>query len=139
MLKKLILLVIFLPFLACKKDKNEDVRSGGVNEYLNLNEPTYLDLNVPGNYVYYPAGTRGIIVYRRSTTEFIAYERSCPYDPQKSTGLVTVETTFTSAADSTCGSRFSIYDGSIINGPTTQSLSQYRTEMLSGNILHIFN
>ncbi len=132
------LLALLLFLMACKKDNNE-VRSSGVNEYLNLNEPSYLDLNVPGNYIYYPAGTRGIIVYRRSNTEFVAYERSCPYDPQNSTGLVTVETTLTSAADSTCGSRFSIYDGSIINGPTTQSLSQYRTELIQGNVLHIFN
>src|SRR5688572_11794464 len=110
MQKKLLILTLLLPLFACKKDKQEDVRSGGVNEYLNLNEPSYLDLNVPGNFIYYPAGTRGIIVYRRSNTEFIAYERSCPYDPEKSTGLVTVETTLTSAADSTCGSRYSIYD-----------------------------
>jgi nitrite reductase/ring-hydroxylating ferredoxin subunit len=136
--KNLLLLALLLFLMACKKDNNE-VRSSGVNEYLNLNEPSYLDLNVPGNYIYYPAGTRGIIVYRRSNTEFVAYERSCPYDPQNSTGLVTVETTLTSAADSTCGSRFSIYDGSIINGPTTQSLSQYRTELIQGNVLHIFN
>lgn len=139
MVKNLLLLLFLLPALSCKKDKQQDVRSGGVNEYLNLNEPIYLDLNVPGNYVYYAAGTRGIIVYRRSNTEFIAYERSCPYDPQLSTGLVTVETTLTSMADSTCGSRYALYDGSIINGPTTKSLSQYRTEMLSGNILHIYN
>jgi nitrite reductase/ring-hydroxylating ferredoxin subunit len=138
MLKNLLLLTLLLFLVACKKDEN-DVRSSGVDEYLNLNEPSYLDLNVPGNYIYYPAGTRGIIVYRRSNTEFVAYERSCPYDPQNSTGLVTVETTLTSAADSTCGSRFSIYDGSIINGPTNQSLSQYRTELLQGNVLHIFN
>jgi nitrite reductase/ring-hydroxylating ferredoxin subunit len=136
--KNLLLLTLLMTLMACKKDENE-VRSSGVNEYLNLNEPSYLDLNVPGNYIYYPAGTRGIIVYRRSNTEFVAYERSCPYDPQNSTGLVTVETTLTSAADSTCGSRFSIYDGSIINGPTTQSLSQYRTELIQGNVLHIFN
>lgn len=139
MQKSLFILILALGIIACKKDKSADVRSGGVNEYLNLNLPEYIDLNVPGNYIYYGAGTRGIIVYRKSSTEFVAYERACPYDPNLVTGLVSVESTLTSVADSTCGSRFSIYDGSIINGPTVQSLSQYRTEMLANNILHIYN
>lgn len=131
-------LLILISVTSCKKDE-DDVRTPGVDEYIDLNLPSYLELNVPGNYVYYPAGGRGIIIYRRSSNEFAAYERTCPFDPQLSTGLVEVENGNTTAADSTCGSRFSIFDGSLVNGPANRPLSQYRTELLQGNILHIFN
>ena len=138
MIRFFLLLLVLSAVISCKKDE-EDVRTPGVDEYIDLNLPSYLELNVPGNYVYYPAGGRGIIIYRRSASEFSAYERTCTFDPQLASGLVEVENGNTTAADSVCGSRYSIFDGSIVNGPATRPLSQYRTELLQGNILHIFN
>jgi nitrite reductase/ring-hydroxylating ferredoxin subunit len=139
-MQRIALFLVFVSlFTSCRKDDNSDTRSAGVNEYLDLNLPSFLALSVPNNYIYYPSGTRGIIIFRKSTTEFLAFERACPYDAQLATGLVSVETTLTSLKDSTCGSRFSLFDGGVINGPATRPLSQYRTELLQGNILHIFN
>jgi Rieske Fe-S protein len=43
-----------------------------------------------------------------------------------------------SAIDSCCNSRFSIIDGSVINGPATRPLYQYRT-LFDGNALRIYN
>ncbi|MBL7922876.1 MAG: hypothetical protein JNL88_01625 [Bacteroidia bacterium] len=124
---------------SCKKN-NDRVPTVAVDEYLNLNLPEYVNLNAINNWVYYNyAGNRGIIVIRNSPTEFIALERTCTYDPSVSTAYVEGIPNDIFCVDSTCMSKFSLIDGSVVNGPATQALLQYRTELLSNNILHIFN
>jgi len=87
--------------------------------------------------MYVNAGTKGIIIYRKSTTEFTASERNCTYDPNASCSIVEVLSGI-SAIDSCCTSRFSIFDGSVINGPATKPLYQYRT-LFDGNALRVYN
>ncbi len=142
--KNYILLKIISLFLvtgiivsACKKDDKDDVAQNYVDYYLYINEPSNIALNAVGGWKYIPAGTKGIIVYRRSQTEFTALERNCSFDPNVPASLVKVLSGI-SAIDSVCMSRFSIYDGSVINGPATQPLYQYQT-YFDGTTLRIFN
>jgi hypothetical protein len=123
---------------ACKK--NEDsVSNIAVNEYIDLNLPSYFSLNAVNGWMYYPSGGKGIIIFRRSLNEFTALERTCTFDPSASCSLVEVETNNILGVDSCCNSKFSLFDGSIINGPATRPLQQYRTQLLNNNVLHIFN
>ncbi|MBK7887405.1 MAG: hypothetical protein IPJ86_08905 [Bacteroidetes bacterium] len=132
-------LFLFLSSTACKKN-NDRVPTVAVDEYLNLNLPEYFNLNAINNWVYYNyAGNKGIIVVRKSNTEFAAYERTCTFDPNVSASIVEGITNDIFAIDSICGSKFSLLDGSIVNGPAGQPLLQYRTQLLSNNILHIYN
>jgi len=124
-------------FITCSKDKSNDVAQNYVDVYLYLNEPSNVALNAVGGYVYVNAGTKGIIVYRRAQNEFTALERNCTYDPGAACSIVEVTTGIT-AIDSCCSSRFSIYDGSVINGPATEPLFQYNTSF-DGNILRIYS
>ncbi len=124
-------------FSACKKDDKDDVAQNYVDYYLYINEPSNIQLNAVGGWKYIPAGTKGIIVYRRSQTEFAAFERNCTFDPNVPASLVKVLSGI-SAIDSVCMSRFSIYDGSVINGPATQPLYQYQT-FFDGTTLRIYN
>jgi nitrite reductase/ring-hydroxylating ferredoxin subunit len=126
-----------LTFNSCKKDKNNDVAQNYVDFYLYINEPSNISLNAVGGWAYVNYGTKGIIIYRRSTSEFTALERNCTYDPAAACSQVEVLSGI-SAIDSCCSSRFSIYDGSVINGPATQPLYQYNTTF-DGNALHVFN
>lgn len=124
---------------ACKKDR-ERVPTVAVDEYLNLNLPEYVNLNAINNWVYYNyAGNRGLIVVRTSPTDFAAFERTCTYDPSITTAFVQGIPNDIFCIDSTCMSKFSIIDGSVVSGPASQPLLQYRAELLSNNILHIFN
>lgn len=124
---------------ACKKDR-ERVPTVAVDEYLNLNLPEYVNLNAINNWIYYNfAGNRGLIVVRTSPTDFAAYERTCTYDPTVTTAIVQGIPSDIFCIDSTCMSKFSIIDGSVVSGPANQPLLQYRTELLSNNILHIYN
>ncbi len=131
----LVLLIVF----SCRK--NEDlIPNVSVNEYINLNLPSYSNLNAVNNWIYYPAGAKGLIIFRKSTTEFVAYERACTYDPNTSGAVVYMLTNGIDAKDSICGSKFFIFDGSIINGPASRPLQQYRcTYNISANQLHIYN
>ena len=140
MLKKLSFCLILLSALiACRKN-DELIPNVSVNEYIDLNLPSYSNLNAVNNWIYYPAGAKGLIIFRKSTTEFVAYERACTYDPNTSGAVVTMQANGIDAKDTICGSKFFIYDGSIINGPASRPLQQYRcTYNISNNQLHIYN
>jgi len=131
----LVLLIVF----SCRK--NEDlIPNVSVNEYIDLNLPSYSNLNAVNNWIYYSAGAKGLIIFRKSTTEFVAYERACTYDPNTSGAVVYMLPNGIDAKDSICGSKFFIFDGSIINGPASRPLQQYRcTYNISANQLHVYN
>jgi len=124
-------------FSSCKKDNTNDVAQYNVNFTLYLNEPSNIALNSVGGWLYVAEGTKGIIIYRRSISEFTALERNCTYDPSSSCSIVQVVSGIT-AIDSCCTSRFSIYDGSVINGPASRALYQYQT-YFDGSALRVYN
>ena len=138
-LKNIILIstLIFL-FSGCRKKENGIVPYAYVNVIFYANDPQLVQLNAVGNYIYYPAGYKGIIIYRRSINEFVAYERACTYDAEISCDGVTVMSDNFTLRDSCCGSKFMIYDGSISQGPATHALVQYAT-FYDGTILRITN
>ena len=133
-----LILLVLSALYACKKN-DDAIPNVAVNEYIDLNLPSYFPLNAVNGWVYYNAGVKGLIIFRKSTTEFVAIERTCSFDPSTSGAVVEVESNNIIAIDSICGSRFSLFDGSIVNGPATRALQQYKTEYLVNNRLHIYN
>jgi nitrite reductase/ring-hydroxylating ferredoxin subunit len=134
-----IVLLLLIPFLLCACKKNKDTTDAcQVDEYINIYLPQYIALQTPLNYIYYGAGCRGLIVYRRSSSDFTVLERTCTFDPSKQSAQVEVLNDNITCIDSTCGSRFNITDGSLLNGPATQGLLQYRSDF-DGTTLHIYN
>ena len=137
-----IFLICFIVTESCKKDsKSQTVPKVYVDRLLQLNLPQWTALNTINNWVYdNGGGYRGIIIYRKSSTDFIALERACTYDPDSSTAIVQVQSNNITAIDSTCGSKFQITDGSITHGPASLSLVQYHADYdASNNTLHIYN
>ena len=100
----------------------------------------FFPLNVTGGYTYVAGyGLKGILVYRVNSTQFVAFERSCTQDGCNNTkALVWVQTGNTAVKDTTCGSMFNIFDGSIQQGPASIALYQYHTTW-DGNQLHVYN
>ena len=132
------LLLSLVIIVSCHKS-DDSVPNVYVNEYVNLSFPSYLDLNAVNGWVYYPAGNRGIIIFRRSGTEYMAYERTCPFDANASCALIEVIPNNIIAIDSCCGSQFSLFDGSVTNGPATSQMKSYHADLLGNNTLHIYN
>lgn len=123
---------------SCKKDQYAEIPNVYVNLYLNINSTLYIELNNVGGWVNLTGGYRGILVYRESTDIFKAYERACPYDPDESGAIIVVDASGLTMSDATCGSQYLILDGSVVSGPATLPLKQYRTDF-DGSTLHIYN
>lgn len=68
------ILIFFLNSSSCKKDETNDIAQNYVDFTLYINEPSNIALNAVGGWAYVNAGTKGIIIYRRSQTEFTALE-----------------------------------------------------------------
>ena len=135
-----IMTAIFALMYACKDDNNQNnnalIPNVAVNFYIS---PNTIDFIPAGGWKYYDnEGYRGILVYRIDQYNFMAYERTCPYDPQKDCAQVEVDPSSFTLIDSCCMSRFNIIDGSPVSGPSNYPLKYYFTEF-DGNLLHIFN
>ena len=132
-------LAIFLVITGCsKEEKKNEIPVVAVNFVINPNSTEYLELNGAGGWVYLTGGYRGIIVYRKSDTEFMAYERACPYDWQSTDARIDVEASWLTAICPSCKSRYILLDGTPFAGPTHYALKQYQAQY-DGNLLYISN
>ncbi|MCB9169634.1 MAG: hypothetical protein H6597_00175 [Flavobacteriales bacterium] len=123
---------------ACRKDEQGGVPYTQVDFTINVNNPAYVDIQVPGGWLYLTGGSQGILVYRKSQDEFMAYDRHCPYQPANDC-RVSVDSTEVIARDADCcGSAFLILDGSVTQGPAATCLQQYHT-LFNGTSLRIYN
>lgn len=136
LLKYLPAILVFFFVVSCRKDKQKpEIPYVVVNIQLYPNTLDYISVS---GWVYVTGGYRGLIVYRMTDNDFMAYERTCPYDPDKDCARVEVESSNITAVDSCCGSQYILTDGSPIRGPSGYSLQQYQTSY-DGNQLRIFN
>jgi nitrite reductase/ring-hydroxylating ferredoxin subunit len=138
LLKNSFLISCFCIIFSCKKNTESAIPYVSVNFFIYTSDPDFIDLNAVGGWTYVTGGSRGIIVYRYSNTEFRAYDRHCTYNPSNTCALVSVDVNNIQASDVCCGSVFSIVDGSINNGPASFPLKQYQTSF-DGNKLHVYN
>lgn len=127
-MKKSIFLIaaLFALFASCRDSREGLIPYVPVNITINVNEPTFFNLTVPTGWVYVTGGSRGIIVYRKSATEFIALDRHSTYEPQNNCA-VAVEASNLILKDPCSDSKWLISDGSIVNGPASRPLLQYET------------
>jgi hypothetical protein len=141
-LKKIIFLILFVfgtAFIFSCKKSTDNIPPAQVDFYIYLTQPEFQSLNTVGNNVYVTGGVKGVIVYHKNVEEFVAFERSCPYDPNVSGAIVEVDSSGLGMVDYNCGSRFNILDGSIVTGPTAYPLRQYYCDYDGVSSLHIHN
>ncbi len=124
----------------CKKNKTHPVPSVPFDITIDLNLPSYNALLGVSGYAYVNGGSRGIIVYRRSIDEFVAFDRHSPEDPSGicAEPLYPDPDNFLTLKDSCSGAKFSLYDGSAISG-SEFGLRQYQTLYGGSNLLRIYN
>ena len=134
----LVFALLLISVSGCKKEQQAEIPNVYVNLDLDISSTLYIELNTVGGHVNLTGGYKGITVYRESIDQFIAFERCCSYDPDVEAARVVVDTAGLSLTDPVCGSKFLILDGSVIKGPATAPLKQYRTSF-DGDNLHIYN
>lgn len=135
----LLLAIIAMGLLyACKKENDNGVPIVPVDIYIYTSNPSFINLNAVGGWVYITGGARGILVYRKSISEFMAYDRNCTYNSDDPCAVVYVDLSNIIATDTCCNSMFSMVDGTVLQAPAGLPLKTYYTSF-DGNVLHIYN
>ena len=132
--RSLSLLVCIVLCLSCKND--EEAPIAYVNFTIDPNSPMYSNLNTVGGYEYLVGGYRGVVVFRYSWDEFLAYERACPKDNE--TAVIVDSTSSVILQCPKCGTKFIYTDGTPIEGPAKSALRSYSTHY-DGSTLHVYN
>lgn len=121
--------------------KNEEypIPDVPVNININLDLPSYQNLNSPGGYALINGGSRGIVIYR-SFDEFVALDRHSTYNSTDPCAIVHVNPdNFFQLIDSCSGSKFDITNGVVIEGPAKWGLKRYTTTWNGGYTVSIYN
>lgn len=156
----LLILLCVVAFHGCGKyPVNPNYPNAMINITINLNQVDYYDLRVVSGYAYLtsdPLSTsRGIIVYRVSQEEFLAYDRLPPNEPnactdsQGNTTRLVVESPY--VVDHCNNAYYNILNGEIlineefgmipsfaVDSVPIYPLIQYHTSF-NGYELHIYN
>ena len=136
----IIAIIVLMAIFSCKKENTDPNNSFIPNVPVNFFiQPNTIDYLPAGTWKEYPGeGYRGVLIYRIDLQNFIAYEMTCPYDPDKECARVEVDPTTYTLIDSCCMTRYNLIDGMPVQGPGTRPLLQYLTEF-DGNYLQIYN
>jgi hypothetical protein len=134
------LLCFVLLSSSCVKNNQNPVPSIPFDITIDVYLPSYNQLQGVGGWTYVNGGSRGIIVYRRSLNEFIAFDRHSPADAAGTCFLPLFPDTnnFLQLNDTCNSATFSLYDGSAISG-SQFGLRQYATQFDGSNLLRIYN
>lgn len=134
----MLLLGVAMFMTACRKEERGGVPLSLVDISINVNNPAYSDLAVPGGWIYLSGGSLGLIVYRSGPDSFVAMDRHCPYQPADLCRVFVDESEITALDTACCHSSFLITDGSVVQGPAALNLQRYNTSF-NGTTLRIYN
>jgi Rieske Fe-S protein len=139
-----------ISFQHCKKstDTTDFFQPVQFKTQLNLNLPQYIALQSPQGYAYIPEGNKGTVVYSLPQGGFIAFDRTCSYNPKEACAAVTVDSNYVglkcghydNGFKSCCNSIFDLNSGVAIQKPASRPLKQYYTSFDEANkVLYVSN
>ena len=141
-MKQLFILCLGFLLLAakCNKQNQNPVPFVPVDVTIDIQLPSYSNLQGVGGWTYLNGGSRGIIVYRKGIDEFVAFDRHSPADPDGTCllPLYPDEQNFLQLKDSCNNAVFSLYDGSPVSN-SIYGLRQYATQFNGNNLLRVYN
>lgn len=141
------MVVCGLVLFSCKDDSfnsNNFIPDGPVSLVINTDLPEYYKLKTPGNYVYADGGFRGVIVMHALDDSYVAIERTCSYEPDRSCSKIFVDSANISLRcgnfvnniwEPCCESKF-LYNGLLAQGPAGYDLRTYNTSV-SGPVITV--
>lgn len=117
-----------------------------IDRQINIKQPEFSELNHPGGFIYLDEGYRGVIVVHTNNNQYEAFERACPYKPDKDCAQISMHP---SRLYLGCGKKVDSQwqeciptkynlDGSVMEGPSDRSLKSYNIDR-NGNFLRITN
>ena len=136
MSRNLFFIIFLTAFFSCGDDDNS-IPETYVNLSILASEIGGVGSGIYTSSIY---GVNGIIIYHKDINQYIAYERTCSYDPSKACAVVNMNDIIspTLLVDSCCSSKFLIEDGTPFDGPALLPLKQYQTNF-DGVYINVFN
>ena len=138
------LLILCLGFILlsakCNNQNQHPVPFVPVDVTIDIQLPSYSDLQGVGGWTYLNGGSKGIIVYRKGIDEFVAFDRHSPADLDGSCPfpLYPDNQNFLQLKDTCNNAVFSLYDGSPVSN-SIYGLRQYATQFNGNNLLRVYN
>jgi len=134
-----LLVIIGLVAFSCKKEEQApEIPYVYVNFSINPDGTQYINLNPVNGWETVVGGYKGILIFRKSVNEFVAFERTCPYDPGKEGAQVRVEESGITCYCPVCNSKYIMVDGTPFEGPSRYPLKQYAA-VYSEGMLYVSN
>jgi hypothetical protein len=131
--------------LSCKKKKTvtpaitHPVPYAPVNVTIYPNDATNFKIQAIGGWMYVTgAGVQGLIVYRKTQSDFVALERASPENPGAAASAVKVQSDNFTLKDTIKNAKWQIVDGAPMQSTSAWQLRLYGTTY-DGNILRITN
>jgi nitrite reductase/ring-hydroxylating ferredoxin subunit len=137
MIKRGLILLMTIVCLSCGKN-SDPIPDVAVYIQGSLLSPTFSKVRGVGVAITIPGGVAGIIVYHRADGAYVAYDRCSSYQPEKKCAI-TIDSGDLTATDPCSGSKFSLYDGTPVKSPATQSLKAYSVIVDAGYTITIQN
>lgn len=132
----LCILIVSLASPGCRKDNNR-IPFVPVDFTININEPQWFNLISVTGWEYVTGGSRGIVIYRHTLDEFVAYDRHSTHNVDDGCRVEVADDNIT--LDDECSdSQWLIIDGSVLSGPATVPLQPYNTTF-NDPFLRIYN
>jgi len=80
MYKKIMLLVCIIVFVNCSDTTNltNCLRSPNLSTVTDLNNPSLINAQTPGGFAELPGGVKGILLFNKNGSDFVAFDRLCP-------------------------------------------------------------
>ncbi len=138
-MRRLLIYFIVLMVVGCTPDLSDDDIPWQPFDVINinLNLPEFIRLKMDGSYIYREdGGVRGIILYRKNTSNYIAYERNCSFQPNNACATVDVHVSTLYMLCPCCSSTFDLITGYPTGGQAWRPLRKYATS-LNGSQLTI--
>ncbi len=121
---------------SCGKEKNY-ITDVPVDIRIPINDYRFSALNSAGGFVIVNGGVAGIILYKKTTGQIVAYDRCSTYNPESKCAVNVSDPSIT-ATDPCSGSIFTLEDGYSIKAPATRPLKQYQVTVTSSQ-LNVYN
>jgi hypothetical protein len=136
----ILMFAVGLLLAGCSQNAAHPVPNIPFDISINITLPSYSSLQGVSGFAYVNGGSRGIIVYRRGISDFIAFDRHSPADVTGSCEqpLVQDAGNFLMLNDTCNNAQFSLYDGSPITG-SEFGLRQYVVTWDGNSTLRIYN
>jgi len=132
--------LIFLSSSKCDKGPQNPIPYVPFDITIDIQLPSYNELQGVCGWTYVAGCSSGIIVYRRGIDEFIAFDRHSPVDPDGTCFLPLFpdNENFLVLKDTCNDATFSLYDGSPISN-SAFGLRQYAVQFNGSNLVRIYN